>query len=121
MQGPAGMGVLPAGDGLQELTQLESGTKMRLMDELDRVSQGYDFLLFDTGAGISTNVTYFCSAAHEIVLIATTEPTSLTDVYALIKVLHLKHAQKNFRLIINSVESEREAQVVFRNTFSRDR
>ncbi len=115
VQGPAGMGVLPAGDGLQELTQLESGTKMRLMDELDRVSQGYDFLLFDTGAGISTNVTYFCSAAHEIVLIATTEPTSLTDVYALIKVLHLKHAQKHFRLIINSVESEREAQVVFRN------
>ncbi len=115
VQGPAGMGVLPAGDGLQELTQLESGTKMRLMDELDRVSQGYDFLLFDTGAGISNNVTYFCSAAHEIVLIATTEPTSLTDVYALIKVLHLKHAQKHFRLIINSVESEREAQVVFRN------
>jgi flagellar biosynthesis protein FlhG len=85
------------------------------MDELDRVSQGYDFLIFDTGAGISTNVTFFCSAAHETILIATTEPTSLTDVYALMKILHNKHAQKHFRMVVNSVSSEREAQGVYRN------
>ena len=115
LRGPADIHVLPAGDGLQELTQLPSEKKMVLMDELDRVSQGYDFLIFDTGAGISTNVTFFCSAAHETILIATTEPTSLTDVYALIKILHNKHSQKHFRVIINSVSSEREAQGVYRN------
>jgi len=115
VRGPADISLLPAGDGLQELTQLENEKKVVLMDELDRVSRTYDFLIFDTGAGISPNVTYFCSAAHEIVLIATTEPTSLTDVYALIKVLYLKHGQKHFRLIINSVDSEREAHAVFRN------
>lgn len=115
IHGPAGLAVLPAGDGLQELTQLESAKKILLMDELDKVSREYDFLLFDTGAGISANVTYFCSAAHEIVLVATTEPTSLTDVYALMKVLHQNHAQKHFRVIVNAVSSEREAQSVFRN------
>jgi flagellar biosynthesis protein FlhG len=115
VNGPAGVTVLPAGDGLQELTQLESEKKMLLMEELDKVSLGYDFLIFDTGAGISANVTYFCSAAHEIILVATTEPTSLTDVYALIKILHKQHAQNHFRLVINSVDSEREAQGVFRN------
>jgi flagellar biosynthesis protein FlhG len=115
IEGPAGIQLLPAGDGLQELTQLDGEKKVMLMEELDRVSSGYDFLIFDTGAGISTNVTYFCSAAHEILLIATTEPTSLTDVYALIKILHTKHAQKHFRMIINSVESEKEAQLIFRN------
>ena len=115
LRGPADIHILPAGDGLQELTQLQSEKKMVLMDELDRVSQGYDFLIFDTGAGISTNVTYFCSAAHETILIATTEPTSLTDVYALMKILHNKHAQKHFRIVINSVSSEREAQGVYRN------
>ena len=78
VRGPANLRILPAGDGLQELTQLETEKKMLLMDELDRVSQKYDFLIFDTGAGISQNVTYFCSAAHEIILVATTEPTSLT-------------------------------------------
>ena len=114
-KGPAGIHLLPAGGGLQELTQLDTEKKMVLMEELDQVSSGYDFLIFDTGAGISTNVTYFCSAAHEILLIATTEPTSLTDVYALIKTLHIKHTQKYFRVIINSVESEREAQLIFKN------
>lgn len=115
LRGPADIHVLPAGDGLQELTQLPPEEKMVLMNELDRVSEGYDYLIFDTGAGISTNVTYFCSAAHETILIATTEPTSLTDVYALMKTLHIKHAQKHFRLVINSVISEREAQGVYRN------
>jgi len=115
IKGPAGIQLLPAGDGLQELTQLDGEKKIMLMQELDQVSNGYDFLIFDTGAGISTNVTYFCSAAHEILLIATTEPTSLTDVYALIKILHTVHAQEHFRMIINSVESEREAQLIFRN------
>ena len=111
--GPADINILPAGDGLQELTQLPPEQKILLMDELDRVSQGYDFLIFDTGAGISNNVTYFCSAAHETILIATTEQTSLTDVYALMKTLHHKHAQKHFRLVINSVSSEREAKGVY--------
>jgi len=115
IKGPLDIRLLPAGDGLQELTQLDGEEKVALMEELDRVSNGYDFLIFDTGAGISTNVTYFCSAAHEILLVATTEPTSLTDVYALIKILHTKHAQKHFRMIINSVQSEKEAQLIFRN------
>ena len=52
---------------------------------------------------------------HEIILVATTEPTSLTDVYALMKVLHNKHFKKLFRLIVNTVASEREAQGVYRN------
>ena len=115
IKGPGDIRVLPAGDGLQELPHLDTEKKMVLMDELDRVSNKYDYLIFDTGAGISANVTYFCSAAHEILLIATTEPTSLTDVYALIKILNTKHAQKYFRVIINSVSSEKEAQMVFRN------
>ena len=88
LHGPEGIHILPAGNGLQELTQLEPEKKMALMNELDRISGDYDFLIFDTSAGISSNVTFFCSAAHETFLIATTEPTSLTDVYALIKVLH---------------------------------
>jgi len=115
VRGPADIRLLPAGGGLQELTQLDQEKKVVLMDELDRISGGYDFLIFDTSAGISSNVTYFCSAAHETLLVATTEPTSLTDVYALIKTLYTKHAQKHFRVIVNSVGTEREALLIFRN------
>ncbi|MFQ5481261.1 MAG: MinD/ParA family protein [Nitrospinaceae bacterium] len=114
VQGPQGIQVLPASNGWQELTSLESVQKLILMEELDRLSTAYDFLIFDTGAGISSNVTYFCSAAHEIFLVATMEPTSHTDVYALMKVLFQKHHQKHFRLIVNNVQSEKEALSVFR-------
>jgi len=114
VNGPEGIQVLPASNGWQELTTLDNQNKMRLMEELDRVSNQYDFLIFDTGAGISSNVTYFCSAAHEIILIATAEPTSHTDVYALIKVLFKKHHQKHFRLVVNSVKSEREALSIYK-------
>jgi len=112
-EGPGGIKVLPASNGIQELTQLENHTKLALLEELDRISVGYDFLIFDTGAGISGNVTYFCSAAHDIILLATTEPTSHTDVYALMKVLSQKYQQKRFRLLINMVNSENEALDVF--------
>ena len=100
--GPGGIKILPASNGIQELTQLENEKKMILLEELDRISGSYDFLLFDTGAGISGNVTYFCSAAHDILLVATNEPTSHTDVYALMKVLSQKYHQKRFRLIVNN-------------------
>lgn len=115
VQGPVGIEILPASSGVQELTQLNHEARLMIFEEFDRVSENYDFLIFDTGAGISSNVTYFCSAAHEILLIATTEPTSLTDVYALMKVLYQKHNQKYFRLIVNSVKSEKEALEVFRH------
>ena len=114
VEGPRGLKVLPASNGWQELTTLDNEKKMILLEELDRLMNDYDYLIFDTGAGISSNVTYFCSAAHETLLIATPEPTSHTDVYALIKVLFQKHNQKKFQLIINSVKSEREALEIFR-------
>ena len=114
VEGPGGLKVLPASNGWQELTILDNEKKMLLLEELDRLMGDYDFLIFDTGAGISSNVTYFCSAAHETLLVATPEPTSHTDVYALIKVLFQKHNQKQFQLIINSVKSEREALEIYR-------
>lgn len=115
VEGPAGIKILPATSGVQELTQLNKEARMILVEELDRISGQFDFLIFDTGAGISSNVTYFCTAAHEIVLIVTTEPTSLTDAYALMKVMYQKHGQKQFRLILNIVKSEKEALEIFRH------
>jgi len=114
VEGPRGLKVLPASNGWQELTTLDNEKKMILLEELDRLMGDYDYLIFDTGAGISSNVTYFCSAAHETLLVATPEPTSHTDVYALMKVLYQKHNQKKFQLIINSVKSEREALEIYR-------
>jgi flagellar biosynthesis protein FlhG len=112
---PSGVKVLPAGEGIEELTRLDHSVRLTLLEEFDRLSGDFDFLLFDTGAGISSNVTFFCSIAPEVLLIATPEPTSLTDVFALMKVLSRNHGKKHFRLLINMVRSEKEALEIFRN------
>lgn len=73
-----------------------------------------DVLLIDTGAGISPNVTFFASSAHEIVIVVTPEPTSLTDAYALIKVLTRRYRERRFKVLVNQARGPREAAEVFR-------
>ncbi len=115
VEGPGGIHILPAGEGVEELTHLGHEARLILLEEFERLSESYDYLIFDTAAGISSNVTFFCTAAQEAFLVATPEPTSLTDVYALMKVLCQNHNKKSFRLLVNSVKSENEAKQVYRN------
>jgi len=103
IRGPGGIMILPSASGIQEMSNLSKGQKLTLLDELRTVSTGVDFLLIDTAAGIAGNVMYFNMAAHEIIVMATPEPTSLTDAYAIIKILHQNHAKNCFRLLVNMV------------------
>lgn len=96
------------------MTRLTDGQKMRLLHEMEAVEGMFDVLLIDTAAGISDNVLYFNIAADERIVIATNEPTSITDAYALIKVLHQDHGQETFSLVVNQVGSENEAKFVYR-------
>jgi flagellar biosynthesis protein FlhG len=113
VEGPGGIRVLPASSGVQELTQLGEEQKLVLMGELDALETACDLLLIDTGAGISPNVTYFNLAALERIVVVTPEPTSITDAYALIKVMATRHACRSFWLLMNQVKDERDAQQVF--------
>jgi flagellar biosynthesis protein FlhG len=75
----------------------------------------YDILLIDTGAGISSNVIYFNLAAQERIVVVTPEPTSITDAYALIKVMFMQHGTKKFILLMNMVRNEKEAVSVYKH------
>jgi flagellar biosynthesis protein FlhG len=75
----------------------------------------FDILLIDTGAGISSNVLYFNLAAEERIIVMTPEPTSLTDAYALIKVMFQQHGVNRFHLLLNMVQNESKAKSVFKN------
>ncbi|MDH4317890.1 MAG: flagellar synthesis regulator FleN, partial [Desulfobulbaceae bacterium] len=68
----------------------------------------------DTEAGISENVTYFVTAAQEILVVTTPEPTAITDAYALMKLLSTQYHEKQFGLLVNFIHSEEEALDVFR-------
>lgn len=110
-----GIDIIPASSGIRELTQLSFNNKMKIVEELDSLDPDYDLFLIDTGAGISENVTFFCSAAHDNIIIVTSEPTSIADAYALIKVIYKEHGEQNFRIVVNNVRS----QVEGRNTFKK--
>ena len=114
IQGPAGIQVLPAGSGLPQLTSLTDSQQLVLQSELERVADTVDVLLIDTGAGVSPTVTYFASAAQETIVVISPEPTSLTDAYALIKVLYRQHRERRFKVLVNMVKSQRDATQTFR-------
>jgi flagellar biosynthesis protein FlhG len=112
--GPGGIRILPASSGVQDLTHLTPPQQILLQQELDHLAGSIDLLLIDTGAGISSNVLFFASAAHEILVVASPEPTSITDAYALMKVLSHRYDETHFRLLVNMARHRREGLEVFR-------
>jgi flagellar biosynthesis protein FlhG len=112
-----GFDVLPGGSGLHELTTLDDGQQQVMMDEMRHVSDCYDLVLIDVAAGIGDNVLYFVSAAESALVVLTPEPTSLTDAYALIKVLSRQRGVKRFMVLVNQAEGF-DAQVTFRRLVS---
>ena len=108
-----GFWILPSSSGISELSELSYDQQMRLFQELSRIEDGIDYLFIDTGAGISSNVLRFNAAAGEVIVVANPEPTSITDAYALMKLLAIKYHIRDFSLIANSVTSEADGNGVY--------
>jgi flagellar biosynthesis protein FlhG len=85
-----------------------------LLSSLQELAE-YDFLLVDTPAGISSNVIYFNSISKNIFIVVTPDPASITDSYAVIKVLHNKTGRRDFNIIANMVKDEAEALSIYKN------
>ncbi|QLA16413.1 P-loop NTPase [Desulfolutivibrio sulfoxidireducens] len=116
-QTPYGFSILPASSGVSEMLTLSTGQKLELLEAMDYLENRIDYLIVDTGAGISDNVIYFNLAARERLVILTTEPTSLTDAYALIKVMHVNHAVNRFRVVVNMAPSVKAAKMVYEKLY----
>jgi flagellar biosynthesis protein FlhG len=115
---PMGVSLLPGGSGIQEVTTLSDAQKIAFVTELDALTHDIDVVLVDTGSGISDTVTYFTTAAQEIIVIVTPDPSSTTDAYALLKVLASKHHEKRFWVLANTVDGELAARRLY-DTLSR--
>lgn len=115
VDGPEGIRIIPAGSGLSDLTNLTEGQKLNLLSEFESLDESIDVFLIDTGAGISSNVIYFNLAADESIIVVTDEPTSITDAYAMIKVMATQHGTRYFKLLINMVNNIKSAKAVYSN------
>ncbi|MCX7279145.1 MAG: MinD/ParA family protein [Burkholderiales bacterium] len=101
IKAPGGFSVLLAGSGMVEYSRLTPEVRDEFLQVVRSLVPRYDVLLLDTGAGISDVVLFSVSLASEVLVVATPEPTSLTDAYAAIKVLATQQKRQHVRLIIN--------------------
>ncbi|AGL01640.1 MinD/ParA family protein [Desulfoscipio gibsoniae] len=109
LPGPGGLKIIAGGSGFMELANLSNTQRFWLMENIDKLNKLADFILIDTGAGISKDVLAFCAAANEVVIVITPEPTSLTDAYGLIKVLDKFKLHREIHLIVNQARSHNES------------
>ncbi|MBF0160837.1 MAG: MinD/ParA family protein [Magnetococcales bacterium] len=116
--GPFGITVLPAASGVAELSDMNEAQRTTLMDHIDQWNADFDVVLVDTGAGISPNVRFFVLAVERIMVVATPDPASVTDAYALMKVMFTNHRVSHFDLVVNQAKNITEAKEVYR-TLSR--
>lgn len=112
--GPGGMKILPAASGIQDLTALTATERHLVFSQLEEFIVKFDIMLIDTAAGISANVLYFNINSDEILVVATPEPTSITDAYAMMKVLSVRYGTAHFKLVVNAAANSSEADDVYR-------
>lgn len=111
--GPAGIRVVPAASGKDRMARLTTAEHGGLIRAFGALSEDVDIMLIDTAAGISTDVVTFARAAHEVVVVVCDEPASLTDAYALIKVLNRQHDVERFHVLANMTASAYEGRDLF--------
>ena len=108
-----GFDMLPATSGVPELVEMDEDMQDVLFNKLTKLAGEYDFLMLDLGAGISHTVLSFAALTQLRIVVVTPEPTSLTDSYAMMKVLTTQHGVKDFLILVNQATSGAEAAQTF--------
>ncbi|TAL61130.1 MAG: MinD/ParA family protein, partial [Legionella sp.] len=113
LNGPLGIQVIPAASGTEFMTQLNSMEHAGLIDAFNELTDDLDYLIIDTAAGISDTVLSFTRSSQELIVVVCDEPTSLTDAYALIKVMSKRYEWKQFHILANMVRNIKDGRELF--------
>lgn len=111
---PSGISVVPAASGIKLCTNLNNKQIAILTSSLEMLEKKFDYLLIDTAAGIDSNVLDFVASAQYRIVVITSEPTSLTDSFALLKMLLVRGKKKSIFILVNRVEGYQASQIVFK-------
>lgn len=111
--GPEGLPYISGGTGLASIFQLDEQKFQFFVDELAKVFSEYDFVIFDMGAGITEDSLKFILSVDEIFVIATPEPTAITDAYAAIKYICMNNETIPFSIIVNRTTSTKVTNLTF--------
>ncbi len=111
--GPSGIMVAPAASGVQQMAELSKAEHAGLIRAFSDVASDIDVMIVDTAAGISDIVVSFSRAVQEVVVVVCDEPASITDAYALIKLLNREYGIDRFHVLANMVQSAQEGRALY--------
>ena len=119
---PCGVQLVPGASGLARMADLNEFQRTKLLNDLTALEAENDVIVIDTGAGIGRNVTTFAAGADTVLVVTTPEPTSITDAYAVIKVLTQLKTEARLSLLVNFATDRNEARATFNRiaTVARD-
>jgi len=112
-KGPGGLEIISGGSGIHDIMRLENHKIEYILNQFYQIEDYADYLLIDTGAGLSNTVFNFVNSADEVIVVTTPEPTSLTDAYAMMKALTMNNEGLKMKLVVNRVEDEKDALDVY--------
>lgn len=117
VEGPGGIRIVPASSGTQRMTNLSQQEHAGLISAFSELGDELDVLIVDTAAGISESVISFLRASQEILLVVCDEPTSITDTYALIKLMNRDYDTHRFRVLTNMAKSDQDGKAVYEKLY----
>lgn len=109
VQDGSGVTIISGGSGISKLADLSAKQRTVLIDEFKKLEYMADYVLFDTGAGISKNVANVVMAADEAIVVTTPEPTAITDAYAMVKTIAAADSTAKVKLVMNMAANKTEA------------
>ena len=113
IEGPTGLLIVPASSGKRSMAELTAAENAGLVQAFSELRRPLDVLVVDTAAGIAGSVLTFSQASQEVIVVVTQDPASLTDAYALIKVLNRDHGVERVQVLANMVHNAAEARDIF--------
>lgn len=108
-KGTNNLSYIAAGTGLSKIFKLDYHKFEMFITQLEEIIEDFEYIIFDMGAGITDESMQFILSVNELFVIATPEPTSITDAYAVMKYIHLKESNMPFYLIVNRALSQKQA------------
>ncbi len=113
IRGPQGIQIVPGTSGESEMTDLGPTERAAIIQAFSTLSPQPDVLIVDTAAGVSASVVEFVRAAHQVVVVVCDEPASITDAYAIIKIMSQEHDVRRFQLVTNMTRSTAEGRALY--------
>ncbi|MGD2112505.1 MAG: MinD/ParA family protein [Gammaproteobacteria bacterium] len=113
VEGPAGLRIVPSASGTRHMLNLSTAEQGGLIRAFSELHDEVDVMVVDIAAGLNESVITFTRAAHEVVVVVCDEPASLTDAYALIKVLNRHHGVDRFHILANMIGNAHEGRQLF--------